>query len=96
MFPAKATVHGRGQTLVVGRNEERRAVAVESRKDARLHGPAGGSVELARWIVGENDLGIGHQGAGERDTLYLATGQIVRPFVGKIAEGQKIESLVSG
>ena len=49
------------------------------------HG-AGGGVEIAGGFVGEKDGGLVDQGAGEGGPLELASGKLMRPVMGAIAQ----------
>ena len=71
-------VAARGERRVVGDQHQRGAalrVAGEQQIDDLL---AGGLVEIAGRLVGDQDRRIGRQRAGQRDALLLAAGQLRR------------------
>ena len=45
-------------------------------------------VEIAGRLIGEDELRVVYQGAGDRESLLLATGQLVRTVVGDRREPQ--------
>src|SRR5439155_1041869 len=47
---------------------------------------AGGRVEVPGGLVGEQDRGLVHEGAGDRDALALAARQLVGPVVHSVAQ----------
>ena len=56
------------------------------------HG-AGGGVEIAGGFVGEKDRGLVDQGTGEGGALKLASGKLMRPVMGAVAEADRGEEL---
>jgi hypothetical protein len=56
------------------------------------HG-AGGGVEIASGFVGEKDRGLVDQGTGEGGALKLASGKLMRPVMGAVAEADRGEEL---
>ncbi len=51
---------------------------------------AGGFVEIAGRLVGDEDRGIGRQRAGQRDALLLAAGQLRRIVMQALAEPDRL------
>ena len=45
-----------------------------------------GGVEVAGRLVGEQQVGLGDQGPGDRDPLLLTAGQLTRPVLDPVAE----------
>ena len=54
---------------------------------------AGGFVEIAGRLVGDEDCGIGRQRAGERDALLLAAGELRRIMMQTVAEPDRLQLL---
>ena len=50
-------------------------------------------VERRERLVEQHDLGIGGEGARERDALALAAGQLVRVVAGAVGEADELEAL---
>ena len=85
-------VRGAGEILVVRHDDDRRAVAIHLREQLD-HLGAGLRVELARGLVGEQELRRVGQRARDRDALLLAARQLRRPVVvsrGKSDVGQQL------
>ena len=43
-------------------------------------------IKVARRLVGEDDIRLGHQSAGQRHTLHLAAGKLCRQMVHAIGQ----------
>ena len=74
---------------VVGDHDDRLAHVVDGAAQERQHLRAGARVEVAGGLVGEDDLGPGHQGAGDGDPLLLAAGQLRGPVRQPVARGRR-------
>ena len=55
---------------------------------------AGLGVEVARRLVGEDDVGLAGQGAGDGDTLLLAAGQLARAVLQAVVQPDRRDDLV--
>ena len=64
--------HHRGEVATVGHDEEGDPVPLIQIEDERLHGAAGLTVEIAGRFIGEHELGLHEERAGQGDTLLLA------------------------
>ena len=51
---------------------------------------AGPAVEVPGRLVGEDELRVVHQGAGDRHPLLLAPGQLQRPVVEPVAQADHL------
>ncbi len=51
-------------------------------------------VERRERLVEQHDLGVGGQGAGERDALALAARQLVRVVAGPVGQADELEALL--
>ena len=51
-------------------------------------------VEVADWLVGENEPRIVDEGPGNRDALLLSAAQFRRPVPGAIAKTDRVEQLL--
>ena len=70
----------------MGDEHDRLAVfAVELAKQGENLGAAVG-VEVARRLVGEDDLGLVHEGPGDGDALLLAAGELARLVIGPLSQ----------
>ena len=78
-----------GDVGLVGDQDDRdAALAVEPLQD--LHDlDAGAAVEVAGGLVGEEQLGVVDQRAGDRDALLLAARELVRRVVRAVAEADR-------
>ena len=73
------------QRNIVGRHDDRRAEAVERRQqvqDALRHF----GIDVAGWLVSDQQLRPGDHGAGDGDTLLLAARQRWRASAGPVGE----------
>ena len=66
-----------GDVLLVGDEDDRVAVAAWRRSKRRMISSPGGGVEVAGGLVGEQDRGLHHQGAGDGHALALAARELV-------------------
>ena len=74
---------------VVGHEQDRRAVPLaQARWSRRVHPDAGEGVERAERLVEQQQVGLAHQGPGQRRPLGLATGQRLRPVVARGRRGR--------
>ena len=48
-------------------------------------------VQVAGRLVGEQQVGLGDQGPGDRDPLLLAAGQLARPVLDPVAEANPVQ-----
>src|SRR6476620_9285198 len=93
--PDDALAHGVDRDGVVGGHDDRRAGAVdavEQLDDAE----AGVGVEVACGLVGEQDRRPVDEGPGDRDTLLLTTGELVRQALHHARESDELERLWHG
>ena len=72
---------------VVRHDDERAAVAVRGELGDDL--VAGGVIQRGGGLVGEDNLRLVHQGAGDGDPLALAPGELVRQAVGGAGEAER-------
>ena len=84
---------GQGDRLVdlVGDEQHGRAVAEEQLAHEVLHLDPGEGVEGGERLVEQQQLGLAHQGAGERHPLRLAARQGGRPGAGVVGEPDLVE-----
>ena len=83
------------------RAAERRVVRDDDERDAArvqyLQQPydlvAGGAIEVAGRLVGEDQRRLHHGGARDRDALPLAAGKLIRPVVRAICQAVLVECL---
>ena len=96
---------GGGREPPVGRCSTRSAIAAASGScvtittarsrqaaEQRQHGRAVLAVEVAGRLVGQHQLGIVDERAGDREPLLLAAGQLVRPAIGDLGEPELARS----
>ena len=57
--------------------------------------PAVGAVEIARWLVGENELGPHDQCAADGDALLLAAGKLARQMMAPRRKPEHLEDLIN-
>src|SRR5439155_1346065 len=76
---AERPPHRRRQAVVVGRDHERRAVLLVELEHELLDVLAGGRVEVAGRLVGEQEPGALGEGAHHCHALLLAPGELPRP-----------------
>src|SRR5437016_10033757 len=77
---------GVGRNVVLVRDhDDRLAPAVQGAEHLHQLG-AGGRVEVSGGLVGEEDGGLVHEGAGDRDALALPARQLVGPVVHPVAQ----------
>ena len=69
--------HGQGLVLVVGDQDRRRAGPAQHVVHLGAHAGAQAGVERGEGLVEQDDLGVGGQGAGQRNALLLATRELV-------------------
>ena len=77
-----------GGGRVVGDHDDRLAGLLHAGAQQAEHLRAGARVEVAGGLVGEDDVGPGQQGAGDRDPLLLAAGQLVRAVAEPLAQAE--------
>lgn len=89
-------IAGLGEVAVVG-NDEDGAIALVG-EVAELVKELGGilKVEVTGRFIGEDDIGIIDEGAGDGDPLAFASGELVAPAVGFIGHTQFIEPMEGG
>jgi hypothetical protein len=51
-------------------------------------------IEVARWLVGQDDVGVFDQGPRNGDSLLLASGELVRPVCPSARKLHEVEQLV--
>ena len=89
-----AVGHRQGLVLVVRDEDERDADLALDLLELHLHLLAQLEVERAERLVEEQDLGAVDEGAGERDALALAAGQLRGRAVAVGAEPHRLERLL--
>ena len=78
--------------LLVVRDEDRRGTGVaQDQLDLPPEIGAQGRIEAREGLVEKHDLGLGRKGTRQRDTLALATGQLVRVAVGLVLKADELE-----
>jgi hypothetical protein len=83
-----------GDCPVVGDHDDGEAlVAVELFQEGEDFA-AGFLVEVAGGLVGEKELGLGDQGAGDGGALHLASGELARLVGEAMAEADEVEELL--
>ena len=81
-----------GDVELVGDHHDGDALLVELLKHA--HDFDGGfAVEIARRFVGEEDLGLIHEGARDGDALLLSAGKLGREVIGALGEPDDLEGV---
>ena len=81
----------RGERGIVG-NQNKRGAALGLAAEQKFDDVASGClVEIAGRFVGDDDGGIGRQGAGERDALLLAAGQFGGIMPGALRQSDRGE-----
>ena len=80
----------RREVRVVG-DDDRGDPSLAGVADHRHHGLAVGRVERARRLVGEEEVALPDDGAGDGDPLALAAGELVGVVVGPIREPELVE-----
>ena len=68
-----------------------RAHLADQRGDLHAHPLAQVGVQVGQWFVAQDQPGVGDQRAGERDTLLLAAGQLVRVSSGELGQPHSLE-----
>src|SRR6266511_3542498 len=76
---------------VVRREDERRAVAPVHLAHEVDDGLAGRRVEVRGRLVGEDEARVRDEGAGDRDALALAPGELARAVAGVLVEADRVE-----
>ena len=84
-------VRERGDARVV-RHHDDRALPLGGHLLEQAGDLVGGlAVEVAGGLVGQDELGLGHERAGDRDALLLPAGQLVGPAPQALAEADLLE-----
>ena len=73
-----------GEGQVVGDEDAGEGVGLVERLQEGEDRFGGALVEVACGFVGEEDLGLGDEGAGEGDALLLATGELAGTVLGSV------------
>src|SRR5690606_10274724 len=81
-----------GDAVVVGDHDDGHALAVQLLDDLE-DGLAGGGVEVAGGLVGEEDDGAGDEGAGDGGALLLAAGELAGAVAEAVVEADEGEGL---
>ena len=85
-----ATAHLVHHLAVVGHHHHRRAGAVDAVE--RLHDPDGrGRIEVAGRLVRKQERGVVDEGAGDREPLLLAAGELVGEVLGLVCEADQAQ-----
>jgi hypothetical protein len=83
----------RGEARVVGHQDDGRAGLAVERLEELDDAAAGGGVEVARGLVGEEDARAVDEGAGAGDALLFAAGELVREVAGALGQPHAREEL---
>ena len=84
---------GRGRRVVRDHDDRAAELAHRAAQEAQ-HLGARARVEVAGGLVGEHDLGLGDQRAGDRDALLLAAGQLAGPVREPLTEPEGVDERV--
>ena len=95
---------GVGSHVVFVRDHDDRAALVVEALEHRQDFLAGDGVEVARGFIGQDEIRIVHQAAGDRDALLLSAGELRGPVAKTIAEPDRplvgtqwqLETIVDG
>src|SRR5262245_23280693 len=87
------TLHRRRQTVVVGRDHQGRPALLVQLEQQLVHALAGGGVEVAGRLVGEEQPGPAHDRSRHRDALLLAARQLTRAVGEPSAQPDTCEQL---
>ena len=74
----------------VGDHDDGRAFLIQLAKHPH-HFLAMRGVEVAGRFVGEDQLGLADQGAGDGDALLLTAGKLCRPVLGAVGDADLVE-----
>ncbi len=86
----EATSGGGGVGVVGDHDDGFFEFLVEALEEGEDVGGAGG-VEVAGGFVGEDEVGVGDDGAGDGDALFLAAGELAGEVVEAVGEADEIE-----
>ena len=81
----------RGQLGIMGDDEQSRAALGEAREQQIHDLRARRGIEIAGWLVGEDDARARCQRAGDRDALLLATRQLGRIMAEAMAQPDRLQ-----
>ena len=76
---------------LVGDHQHGDALVGLNRVSRSMISLAGSGIEIAGWLVGQQHLGPGDDGAGDGDALLLAAGQLGRGVVLPVAQAHLVE-----
>ena len=79
----------------MGNHEDRLLIATRSLREQIDDILAIGAVEIARWFVGENELGPHDQRAADGDALLLAAGKLARQMMPPRRKPEHLEDLIN-
>src|SRR5688572_20795451 len=82
-----------GELHIVRDEDERRAALAVHLEEKIDHVLAGGGIEVPGGLVGEEELGFGHEGARDGHTLLLAAGELARIVSEAFAQAHALEHL---
>ena len=85
VFHREAAARARAERRVVRDHDQRHAAGVELLEQAH-HLVAGGTVEVAGGLVGQEQRRLHDGGARDRHALALAAGQLVGPVLGAVGQ----------
>ena len=85
----------RREIRVVRHDEQRRAALAIEIEEQLVDRLAGRAIEVAGRLVGEEQRRLEHHGAGERDALLLAAGQLARPVGEAMREPDAAEDVIT-
>ena len=85
-----AAIGAAADALVVRDHQDGAALGVEVGEEIE-HDLLVGGVEVAGGLVGEDDLGIVGEGAGNGDALLFAAGKLAGQVMGAIAQAYAVE-----
>ena len=83
---ANDPVHLRGQPFIMRCDERGAAFAPHEPQELIEHLVGRGFIEIARRLVGNDNLGMGYDGTCDADPLLLTARQLARHAVGKFIQ----------
>ena len=84
-----------GNIFLVGHDENGDSPVIIERLKRLQDFFGGGGIEVAGWLVGQEEGRLVDQGPGDGHTLLLAAGHLLRVMVHAVSEADKLEQLLS-
>jgi hypothetical protein len=81
LIESNDAVEAASEIEIVGGDERGETGAANEVEERIEHALAGRVIEVARWLVAEQEVGVIGEGADDRDPLLLATRQTGRPML---------------